>query len=205
MGTWSEITEAFEQAATWFTLSAPAARGRWSEPALGEWTVRDLVGHTSRALLTVESYLSKPADAAHVVCAADYFRLALASIGSPAEVAQRGREAGIALGDDPAEAVAAIAERVTAQVRAAAGHDLVSTPVGGMRLIDYLPTRTFELTVHTCDLAVALGQAVEVPSVAARASVSLLGDLAIRMDQAGPLLLAATGRQSLPDEFTLLA
>lgn len=74
-----------------------------------------------------------------------------------------------------------------------------------MRLIDYLPTRTFELTVHTCDLAVALGQAVEVPSVAARASVSLLGDLAISVDQAGPLLLAATGRRSLPDGFTLFS
>ena len=31
--------------------------GDWDKPGLGEWTVRDLVGHASRALSTVEQYL----------------------------------------------------------------------------------------------------------------------------------------------------
>ncbi len=73
-----------------------------------------------------------------------------------------------------------------------------------MRLIDYLPTRTFELTVHTCDLAAALGQVVEVPEAAAAESLNLLGELAIRAGRAAPLLLAATGRGSLPAGFTVL-
>ena len=36
------------------------------EPGLGEWDVRSLVGHTSRALLTVETYLASPAEVVKV-------------------------------------------------------------------------------------------------------------------------------------------
>jgi uncharacterized protein (TIGR03083 family) len=171
---------------------------------LGEWTVRDLVGHASRALLTVETYLGRPAAAVEVDSGVDYFRRALGSAGDAAAVAQRGRDAGAALGDDPARAVAALAQRVTARVRAAAEDDLVATPVGGMRLADYLPTRTFELTVHTCDLAAALGQPIEVPEAAGAESLGLLGELALNAGRAGPLLLAATGRRGLPEGFTVL-
>ncbi|MGH3437614.1 MAG: hypothetical protein ACRDRN_14215 [Sciscionella sp.] len=39
-----------------------AGRGRRDAIGLGEWTVDDLVGHTSRALLTVEAYLDTPGD-----------------------------------------------------------------------------------------------------------------------------------------------
>jgi hypothetical protein len=42
---------------------------------------------------------------------------------------------------------------VLAQVNTASDAVLVSTPVGGMRLIDYLPSRIFELAVHTLDIA----------------------------------------------------
>ena len=41
----------------------------------------------------------------------------------------------------------------------AAGEELLTSIVGGMRLADYLPTRVLELVVHTADLAVALGLA----------------------------------------------
>ena len=61
----------------------------------------------------------------------------------------RGREAGVALGPDPIAAVRDIAARVLAQVQTTSDEVLVSTPVGGMRLIDYLPSRIFELAVHT--------------------------------------------------------
>ncbi|MDP9461967.1 MAG: maleylpyruvate isomerase N-terminal domain-containing protein [Actinomycetota bacterium] len=121
--------------------------------------------------------------------------------GDPAAVAQRGRKAGAALGVDPAEAVEEITARVLARVDAAKDDVVVATPVGGMRLGDYLPTRTFELTVHTCDLAAALGQPLDVQPAAAVNSLTLLGELAAR---AGPLLLAGTGRGGLPDRFTAL-
>ncbi len=156
MSTWKEIRDGFEQAAEWFLRVVPEGRGRWDETGLGEWSIRDLVGHTSRAFLTIESHLDKPATEVAVESAVEYFRLVFALSGDPAAVAQRGRDAGAALGDDPPCTVEAIAHRVLDRVRSAHEDALLTTPVGGMRLIDYLPTRTFELTVHTCDLAVAL-------------------------------------------------
>jgi uncharacterized protein (TIGR03083 family) len=183
---------------------APAGRDLWDAPGLGEWSVRDLVGHTSRALLTVEAYLDRPANGVELPSAVAYYRRALDGGGDPAAVAQRGRDAGAALGADPAATVAEIADRVLRRLDAAAADALVATPFGGMRLIDYLPTRTFELTVHTCDLATAVGRPIEVPDMAARDSLHLLSALAAERGQTAPLLLAATGRGPLPPGFTVL-
>lgn len=201
---WADVRGAFENAVVWFVSTAAAGAGRWDEVALGEWTVRDLTGHTSRALLTVENYLDKEATAAEINSPVDYFRAALDSIGDPAAVSQRGCDAGAALGPDVGAAIAEIANRVLARVNIEKESALVATPVGGMRLLDYLPTRTFELTVHTCDLAAALNQPLDVPESAAAASVTVLGGLAAQAGNAGPLLLAATGRRTLPPGFTLL-
>src|SRR5262249_11016231 len=151
------IREAYEIAAGLFvnTVEQIGAR-QWEQPGLGVWTVRDLVGHTSRALLTVEMYLAKPANQREVIRPVDYYLRAQASLADPGSVAARGRAAGMALGPDPIVAVRDIAARVLAQVKTASDEVLVSTPVGGMRLIDYLPSRIFELAVHTLDLAAAL-------------------------------------------------
>lgn len=177
--------------------------GRWDRPGLGEWNVRALVGHTSRSLLTVEAYLDCPAAAAEVGSAADYVRATRAMAAGPA-VAARGREAGTALGSDPAAAVAAIAARVLPLVDAQTGTELVTTIAGGMRLRDYLPTRTFELAVHSADLAVTLGVPPNVPSTAAAQALRLVAELAAEGGLAGPLLLAATGRPGLPAGFSVL-
>ncbi|MEO7125151.1 MAG: maleylpyruvate isomerase N-terminal domain-containing protein [Nakamurella sp.] len=201
---WIAVRSAFEHAARWFVSTVVAERGRWDEPGLGEWSVRDLIGHTSRALLTVESYLDKNATAIDIGSPGGYFRAALASMGDPAAVARRGRDAGIALGPEIDAAVVEISERVLARVNSEQPDAVVATPVGGMRLVDYLPTRTFELTVHTCDLAVALGRPLDVPSVAAVESLTVLGELAAHAGNAGPLLLAVTGRRALPAGFTVL-
>ncbi|GAB3522186.1 maleylpyruvate isomerase N-terminal domain-containing protein [Arthrobacter monumenti] len=202
--TWPKTQEAFSQAAAWFVETTAKAAGRWEAPALGEWTVRDLAGHTSRALLTVETYLNQQADSIDVESADEYFRLALASVGDPAAVAERGRDAGAALGSNPPDAVEEIADRVLRLVNSSGGNSVVRTPVGGMRLMDYLPTRTFELTVHTCDLAAAVDVVPQIPEAAAEHSLALLGRLAIRSGKAGELLLAATGRGGLPAGFTVL-
>ncbi|WP_026534753.1 maleylpyruvate isomerase N-terminal domain-containing protein [Arthrobacter sp. H14] len=202
--TWSKTHKAFAEAAAWFVDTAAKVAGRWEEPGLGEWSVRDLVGHTSRALLTVETYLNQQAASIEVESADEYFRLALASVGDPAAVAERGRDAGAALGSDPAAAVEEIADRVLSMVNASCGDSIVRTPVGGMRLMDYMPTRTFELTVHTCDLAAAIDVVPQVPEAAADQSFALLGRLAIRSGKASELLLAATGRGGLPAGFTVL-
>src|SRR5215470_6446535 len=108
---WDNSRTAFADAAGWFVRTAALVGDRWDRPDLGEWDVRALVGHTSRSLLTVETYLARPAVAVEVACTADYFRVTRALAADPA-VAERGREAGTALGADPAAAVAEIAARV---------------------------------------------------------------------------------------------
>jgi hypothetical protein len=155
-------------------------------------------------LLTVEVYLAKPATQREVMRPVDYFLRAQAGLADPASVAARGRAAGADLGPDPTAAVRDIATRVLAQVQSAADELLVSTPVGGMRLIDYLPSRVFELAVHTLDIAAALPAAVTFPATVAAVSLHLLADLAAQPGKAASLLLAATGRHALPAGFSVL-
>jgi uncharacterized protein (TIGR03083 family) len=200
---WDGSRRAFHDAAAWFVRTTALVGERWQQPGLGEWNVRALVGHTSRSLLTVETYVARPASAVEVASAADYFRVTRALAASPA-VAARGRDAGTALGSDPAAAVAEIAERVRRLIDDQAGTELVSTIAGGMRLADYLPTRTFELTVHTTDLAAALGVEADIPATAAGHALGLVTQLAVADGLAGPLLLAATGRPGPPLGFSVL-
>jgi hypothetical protein len=80
----------------------------------------------------------------------------------------------------------------------------VTTIAGGMRLADYLPTRTLELAVHTADLAMVLGVPLDVPATAAAQALAIVADLAVTDGRAGPLLLAATGRPGLPAGFSVL-
>jgi uncharacterized protein (TIGR03083 family) len=200
---WDGSRRAFSDAAEWFVRTAALVGDRWDRPGLGEWDTRALVGHTSRSLVTVETYLARPAAAAEMASAADYFCATSAAAAGPAVVA-RGRDAGAALGADPAAAVAEIAARVLALVDTQDGSELVTTIAGGMRLGDYLPTRTFELVVHTADLATALGVPPDVPATSAAQALHIITDLAVANGLAGPLLLAATGRPGLPAGFSVL-
>lgn len=200
---WDESRRAFAEAAEWFVSVAAVVGDRWDRPGLGEWDVRALVGHTSRSFLTVESYLARPAAAVEVASAADYYRAIRVAAADPA-VAVRGRDAGAALGADPATAVARLAARVLALVDTKDGTELMTTIAGGMRLGEYLPTRVFELAVHTADLAAALDVPLRVPAVAAGQALRIVADLAIADGLAGALLLAGTGRVGLPDGFSVL-
>jgi uncharacterized protein (TIGR03083 family) len=199
---WDDSRRAFTDAADWFVRTAALVGDRWDRPGLGEWDVRALVGHTSRSLLTVEMYLARPATSVEVASAGDYFRATREMAAGP-DVAARGRDAGTALGADPAAAVAEIAGRVVPLVDTCDGTELLTTVAGDMRLADYLPTRTFELAVHTADLATALGAPAEVPATAAEQALRVVTELAVSDGRAGPLLLVATGRQ-VPAGFSVL-
>lgn len=200
---WDASRRAFADAAAWFVGMSALVGDRWPQPGLGEWDVRALVGHASRSLLTVEAYLAQPPETAELQSALAYYRATSAmAVGSA--VVQRGRDAGNALGADPAAAVAEIAARVLPLVDARDGTELLTTIAGGMRLADYLPTRTFELAVHTADLARALGERPDVPASAAAQALQLVTDLAVAEGIAGDLLLAATGRQGLPPGYSVL-
>jgi hypothetical protein len=200
---WDDSRRAFADAAQWFVRTAALVGDRWDRSGLGEWDIRALVGHTSRSLLTVEMYLARPAETVEVASAGDYFRATSAAAAAPA-VAARGRDAGSALGSDPAAAVAEIAGRVLPLVDTRDGTELVTTIAGGMRLADYLPTRTFELAVHTADLATALGSPLDVPATAATQALRVVADLAVAGGRAGSLLLLATGRHGVPAGFSVL-
>jgi len=200
---WSTSRQLFRDAADWFVAETAQVGDRWADPGLGEWDVRALVGHTSRSLLTVETYLGVPATAVDLDSPTAYY-LATRSISAGPEVDQRGRAAGEALGADPANAVAAIAERVLPLLDDADGTELVTTVAGGMWLTAYLPTRTFELVVHTLDLVAALGLVADPPQGAALQSLRIVADLAVAGGRAGPLLLAATGRTPPASGFSVL-
>ena len=198
------IRAAFEEASAYFLATATRVRPeQWTAPALREWSVRDLVGHTGRAWLTVETYLGRPAATIEVWSPADYVVAVLAAHGDPAAVAARGREAGSALGAAPLPTLQATAARVLALVAASEADQPIATPAGGMRLLDYLPTRTFELVVHTLDLAAAIGVAEEPPPTAGRLALQLAGEIALRTNRAAPVLRALTGRQALPRGFSV--
>lgn len=199
------IREAYEQAATLFVETVgQVTPAQWQQQALGEWNVRDLVGHTHRALLTVDTYLDDPAHTRDLERPVSYFLQAMHSLGDPAAVAARGRAAGQALGADPLASVRKTAELVLARLRQTPDDTLLTTPVGGMRLIDYLPSRVFELTIHTLDLASALAQPLAPSAAAARVTFSLLTELAIAQGKTAPLLLSALGRGALPPGFSVL-
>ena len=200
---WTDSRRAFADAAEWFVSTAALVGDRWTRPGLGAWDVRSLVGHTSRSLLTVETYLAQPAAAVEVESAADYYRATRAAARGQG-VEARGREAGAALGTDPAHAVAEIAARVLPLVESCDGTELVTTFAGGMRLRDYLPTRTFELVVHGLDIAAATGQAASPPALALRDAVQLAAELALLQGDGATLLLAVTGRRPLPENFSVL-
>ena len=75
------------------------------------------------------------------------------------EIVERGRQAGLALGDEPASYVADLAGRVREKLAAYDASYVLTTIAGGMRLDEYLRTRTFELVVHGLDIEAASGVA----------------------------------------------
>ena len=201
---WDDGRLAYAEAAAWFVDTVALVDDRWHDPALGEWDVRALVGHTSRSFVTVESYLARPADAVAIGSTADYYRATREMAATGAGVAERGQEAGRALGQDPLASVSALANHVVELVGTLDGTELLTTIAGGMRLVEYLPTRSFEFVVHTLDLRCALGASLDVPARPAAAALGLVSELAVGDGVAGPLLLAATGRGGLPDGFSVL-
>jgi uncharacterized protein (TIGR03083 family) len=202
--------DAFESAARGLVeLTERIGDEEWAGPGLGEWDLRSLVGHTTRAVSTVTAYVDQPADREDASSAAEYFatvarlsRSTQSAVVAEA-VTQRGRDAGEALGDRPAEAVADLVQKAVDRL---GGQDdvLVSTPVGGMLLSSYLPTRTFELAAHSLDIAAAIGVVLELDPVVLADSIAVAAETAARTGQGVPLLLALTGRTPLPDGFSVV-
>ncbi|WP_099038650.1 maleylpyruvate isomerase family mycothiol-dependent enzyme [Mycobacterium neglectum] len=178
----------------------------WGEPGLGEWDVRALVGHTSRSLTTVRSYLQTTAEREDIATPQEYYvRVTPSALGiDPADVAERGRQAGRDLGDDPAAAVDELVSGVTSDL-AAIGDPLIAVIGGlGIRLRTYLPTRIFELAVHGMDIARALDMPFRPPEAVLAEALDVATRTAIATGHGDSVLLALTGRSTLPPSFSVV-
>jgi uncharacterized protein (TIGR03083 family) len=214
-----DVVAGFDAATEWFlTVVARVGPDQWERPGLGAWSVRELVGHTGRALSTVEDYLWVPdpgaeigpepdseADDDPVGAAASYFLGLRDNADLHRDVAERGRQAGAELpsGGNPAvlDALGILAERVRATVAGAPDDAVFKTRFGVQPFGAYLLTRTVELVVHSVDLAAACGSVFDVPAPAASSVVAVVGELAVRRGSAGELLSALGGRTSLRPDF----
>ncbi|MEV4280500.1 maleylpyruvate isomerase N-terminal domain-containing protein [Actinoplanes xinjiangensis] len=179
-------------------------------PGLGEWTLRDLLGHTvSSALRQVPTVLADRAPTLLVPAPEAYFALARVA---PADLVAAVRAAstddaratGATLGDDPAEAVSGYIGKATAALAGVGDDDLVATPAGGMRVEDWLPTRTFELVVHASDAAVAAGLPIGFDHDTLASTAALAARIAVAVGQGIPVIRALTGRAALPTGFTVV-
>lgn len=201
------LSSAFASAARSFAaLVHGIPAGVWDGPGLGEWDLRSLVGHTSRSLITVSAYLQTTAEREDITTPQEYYaRVNPSALGiDPADVAERGRQAGRDLGEDPAAAVDALVSRVLGEL-ATAGDPLIKVIGGlGIRLHTYLPTRTFELAVHGLDIAGAVGIPFTLPADVLDEAMVLASRIAAANGQGEAVLMSLTGRSALPPSFSVV-
>jgi len=198
-------------AAVWFADLVEQVPGdRWDGPGLGVWNLRELTGHTvSAGFRTVLTSLGQPALRCDMPSAAGYYALARtvdpafyrAAVAASEDDARR---EGAVLGDLPATAVRPLLAEVAAAVEVAEDGQLVQTPAGGMRVADWLVTRTFELAVHGLDVADAAGVPASVPNKVLVDAVTLAARVGVEVGDGVTVLLALTGRRALAEGFCVL-
>jgi uncharacterized protein (TIGR03083 family) len=179
---------------------------RWDGPGLGEWDLRSLVGHASRSLITVSTYLQHPAEREDIATPQEYYtNVNPAALGMAlAGVVERGRQAGRDLGGNPEATVDRLVSRVMGEL-SAAGDPLITVIGGaGIRLHTYLPTRTFELAVHGLDIARAIGITFDLPADVLEEATALATRIAVAEGHGQAVLLALTGRTGLPQPFSIV-
>jgi uncharacterized protein (TIGR03083 family) len=178
---------------------------RWDGPGLGGWDLRSLVGHASRSIITVIAYTDTTAEREDIASPQEYYARARAiAAADPAGVEERGRLAGRDLGTDPVAAVEALAE--AALTKLADGSDLLIAVIGGigMRLRQYLPTRTFELAVHSLDIAAAADLPFTLPADVLTEATTLAARVAVELGEGDTVLMSLTGRRNLPPSFSVV-
>lgn len=167
-------------------------------PGLGTWNLRSLIGHTSRAMSTVVTYLDQPVEKVTCEDAVAYYVWVAKGPDVNAEIARRGVEAGQVL-TDHGEVITGFKAQGRAVRHAldsvpATSDPIIRTLAGGMLLSEYLPTRTFELIVHGFDIARAAGIAFAPhPGVVAN-TAALAARVGCALGHAETLIPALTGR-----------
>ncbi|RWZ68337.1 maleylpyruvate isomerase family mycothiol-dependent enzyme [Labedella populi] len=177
----------------------------WSLPGLGTWDVRGLVGHTARALITVIDYLGlDDPGSVSIDTAADYYGALYLVYTNPEAIRRRGVEVGESLGDDPIVRVRELRDHALTLIDAQPAGRIVSIGGMGILLEEYLQTRVFELVVHSMDIGRALGAPLSVPADLVEATATLAAGIAARTGKGEQLLMALTGREPLPHDFSVV-
>ena len=176
----------------------------WTEVALGVWTGRSLLGHALRAVTLVEQYGAPDVGPLTIRSPAEYYAKALATIGDPSAVAERGRAAGAALGEDLVATAEAAVMKAISRLGTLGPDAQIQIPIGRMALDDYLVTRIVELTIHGLDVAAAGGVEIEPPPEALCITLSALTELVVARGQGVTVLRALAGRGTLPSGFGAL-
>jgi uncharacterized protein (TIGR03083 family) len=179
-------------------------KDQWDAPGLGVWDVRGLVGHTSRAMLTVENYLQADEPGVPSLADAESYYLTVSQQFDNDSVAARGVEAGAWLGEDPVGMLNQLHERVNALIEEQESGRLVSIGGMGIALDEYLRTRIFELVVHTMDLCQATGLSNTLPVEAVSDAAVLATRIAVAKGNGRDILFALTGRGALPEGFSVV-
>jgi hypothetical protein len=156
---------------------------RWSN----EWAMLDLIAHGNRANVLVVEYYERPVP----VAGPEYVL--------PENIAERGRQAALDLGDDPADAVSAASERALSVVASAPDDATVGTPFGEQPFDAYLQSRTAELVLHGLDL----DSGVEPSSEALAGCAVFLVERAIRAGLGSDVVRALSGRGTLRPGFNV--
>ncbi|MFI1988463.1 maleylpyruvate isomerase N-terminal domain-containing protein [Actinoplanes sp. NPDC020271] len=191
-------------------LVAAVPSERLDDPGLGEWTLRELLGHTvSSALRQVPVVLATRAPVIEVATPEGYFayaRSAPPDLVAAAHTAstEDARAAADQLGDKPADEVSTLIGRATEALSQVNDDDVITSAAGGMRVRDWIPTRTFELVVHGLDAATAIGVDYDLPVETLAESLTLASRTALGVGAGVPLLMALTGRTPLPPHFSIL-
>jgi uncharacterized protein (TIGR03083 family) len=186
-------------------LVAEVKPAKWSEPALGVWDVRSLVGHTARAITTVEQYLLVPA--ATEITAPDaetYYAEVLTVYTDNEAIAARGVEAGNALNENSGAEFEAALNRDLELITSNGVDRLVAIGPIGIPLGEYLRTRVFELVVHSMDIGKATGLPHGMPADVVANVAELAARVAVRKGSGEDILFALTGRRPLPLRYSIL-
>ncbi|EHB57991.1 hypothetical protein MycrhDRAFT_0427 [Mycolicibacterium rhodesiae JS60] len=184
------------------SVVAQIPEDRWDTPALGPWTVRTLVGHIGRSFTTVVEYSARPADRVDVADSAQYYLAITGLLADPVQLDARAVQAGLALGEHPLDTLRDLQDRATATL--ATDDRVIATIAGGMRLSDYLPTRIFELGLHSVDLARALGVSEALPPGIVDSILRLAVEVAQRRGDGQALMCALTGRGPFPPGYSVV-
>ncbi len=199
-----KIREAYLESAEFFAgLVDGVDIDGWEEPALGQWTVRDLAGHTYRSISTVVGYSEKPAPQVDVESTTQWI-LNVRQNANPDRVAELGRSAGLEIMDNPQMMVRGFLSMARDRVNDLDEDFILATPQGGMRLIDYLQLRTMELVIHGSDLAQAVGVEATPPASGMQVALQVLTGVAVAEGRGPALANALTGRGALPANYNLL-